>query len=221
LRRSLSEFAALRQIAGMHQIELFAAETEVPEGFRYQRDFISRDEEQALTAAIEEIEFAEIRMHGVVARRRAAHFGRGYEYGSAKLKDAPRIPPFLLPLRERVAEFAGGAADDFAEALITEYPPGAGIGWHRDAPPFEIVVGISLLSACTMQFRPWPHAKASGKRTKPLAQLLEPRSFYILQGVSRTAWEHHIPEAKQRRFSITFRTLRPPAFSAGEARIGS
>jgi alkylated DNA repair dioxygenase AlkB len=205
----------------MHQIELIAAEVEVPDGFIYAPDFISRDEEHALVAAVEGIAFAEIRLHGVVARRRAAHFGRGYEYGSAKLTEAPAIPGFLLPLRERVAEFAGGAAEEFAEALITEYAPAAGIGWHRDAPPFKIVVGISLLSPCSMQFRPWPHVKGSGKRVKPLAQLLEPRSLYILKGASRTAWEHHIPEAKQRRFSITFRTLRPPAFSAGEARIGS
>jgi alkylated DNA repair dioxygenase AlkB len=91
---------------------------------------------------------------------------------------------------------------------VTEYPAGAGIGWHRDAPAFDIVVGVSLLSDCTMQFRPWPVEKGSGHRTKPLAQVLERRSLYILQGPSRTRWQHHIPEAKERRYSITLRTLR-------------
>jgi alkylated DNA repair dioxygenase AlkB len=59
-----------------------------------------------------------------------------------------------------------------------------------------------------MQFRPWPVEKGSGRRSKPLAQVLEPRSLYILQGPSRTRWQHHIPEAKEQRYSITLRTLR-------------
>ncbi|HEV7869383.1 MAG TPA: alpha-ketoglutarate-dependent dioxygenase AlkB [Chthoniobacteraceae bacterium] len=195
----------------MSQTELFANIAPVPEGLVYQPEFISCEEEGELIVAIEAIPFAEIRMHGVVAKRRAAHFGRGYEYNSAKLKAAPPIPEFLLPLRQRVARLAGRKAGNFAEVLVTDYPAGAGIGWHRDAPAFDIVVGVSLLSACTMQFRPWPVEQGAPKRRKPLAQVLEPRSVYILQGPSRTAWEHHIPEAPNRRYSITFRTLRQPA----------
>ncbi|HEX8311133.1 MAG TPA: alpha-ketoglutarate-dependent dioxygenase AlkB [Chthoniobacteraceae bacterium] len=192
----------------MSQIELFATAPELPAGFVYQAEFISAAEEQALIASFERIDFAEIKMHGVIAKRRAAHFGHGYEYGTAKLKPARAIPEFLLPLRERVARLAGREATEFAEALVTEYPAGAGIGWHRDAPPFDIVVGVSLASECTMQFRPWPVQKPAGARRRPLAQLLEPRSVYILRGPSRTDWEHHIPIARSRRFSITFRTLR-------------
>jgi alkylated DNA repair dioxygenase AlkB len=180
----------------------------LPEGFVYRADFISADEEQTLIAEIARIEFAEIRMHGVVAKRRAAHFGRDYNYGSGNIDAGAPIPEFLLALRERIARVAGRDAQDFAEVLVTEYPPGAGIGWHRDAPAFDIVIGISLLSACTMQFRPWPAEKYSGRRSKPVAQVLEPRSLYILQGPSRTRWQHHIPEAKDRRYSITLRTLR-------------
>jgi DNA oxidative demethylase len=158
--------------------------------------------------AVESIDFAEIRMHGVVAKRRAAHFGRDYEYGSGKVAAGEPIPEFLRPLRQRVAEFAGRDAEDFAEVLVTEYPAGAGIGWHRDAPAFDIVAGISLLSPCTMQFRPWPVQKSAGTRSRPLAQVLAPRSLYILEGPSRTRWQHHIPEAKELRYSITLRTLR-------------
>jgi alkylated DNA repair dioxygenase AlkB len=32
------------------------------------------------------------------------------------------------------------------EALVTEYPPGAAIGWHRDARCFGVIVAISLSS---------------------------------------------------------------------------
>jgi alkylated DNA repair dioxygenase AlkB len=94
------------------------------------------------------------------------------------------------------------------ETLVTEYRPGAGIGWHRDAPPFGIIVGISLVAPCTMKFRPWPVVKSLGRRTKPLAKLLEPRSVYVLAGDVRHRWQHSIPPGDALRYSITFRTLR-------------
>lgn len=194
----------------MSQSELFPTAVELPDGFVYEREFISRDEERALADAIETLPFAEIKMHGVVAKRRAVHFGRGYEYHTAKLSPAPAVPDFLLTWRQRVGALAGRAAEEFAEVLVTDYPPGAGIGWHRDAPAFEIIVGVSLLAECTMQFRRWP-VGTGPKRGKPLSQVLEPRSVYILRGPSRTAWQHHIPATRSRRFSITFRTLRSSA----------
>ena len=197
----------LRQFR-VQQIELFAKRRELPEGFVYTAEFVSDDEERALLRAIEQIEFGEVRMHGVVAKRRVAHYGRGYEYNSAGLTEAAPIPGFLLPLRERVASFAQRSADDFAEALVTDYPEGAPIGWHRDAPPFDIIVGVSLLSDCTMHFRPWPPAKKGAPRTKSVTQLLQRRAAYILRGPSRTQWQHQIPPTKTRRISITFRTLR-------------
>ncbi|MFN2508833.1 MAG: hypothetical protein ABR589_08685 [Chthoniobacterales bacterium] len=110
----------------MSQIELFTAPGELPNGFVYEPDFIAPEEEAVLIAAIEKLEFAEIRMHGVVAKRRAVHFGRDYEYDSAKLSPAPPIPEFLLPLRRRAGELAGRKAEEFAEVLVTDYPAGAG-----------------------------------------------------------------------------------------------
>ena len=192
----------------MEQIELFANARKLPDGFVYQSEFISAEEERVLLENIERIAFGEVRMHGVVAKRRVAHYGRGYEYDGAGLTDAAPIPKFLMPLRARVAAFAGLAPDEFAEALVTDYPERAPIGWHRDAPVFDMIVGVSLLSDCTMHFRPWPHSKNRATRTKSLTQLLEPRSAYILRGPSRTQWQHHIPPTKTRRISITFRTLR-------------
>jgi alkylated DNA repair dioxygenase AlkB len=192
----------------MKQIELFATKPELPKGFLYKPEFISCDEEHALIKRIEQLEFAEVKMHGVVAKRRVVHFGRGYEYESAELSDAPAVPEFLLPLRQHVGEFAAKDPEELAEVLLTDYQPGAGIGWHRDAPAFDIIVGVSLLSACTMHFRPWPVERHATKRSNRLKQILEPRSAYILRGPSRTLWQHHIPAAKTRRLSVTFRTLR-------------
>lgn len=197
----------------MKQLDLFAPALELPEGFVYRADFISSGEEQALLVALERIEFGEVRMHGVIARRRVAHFGLSYEYGRAAVRPGAPIPDFLLPLRERVGAFAGRRPEELAEVLVTEYPIGAPIGWHRDAPPFEIVAGVSLLGECTMHFRPWS-AQPDAARRKRLEQVLEPRSAYLITGASRSEWEHHIPPARERRFSITFRTLRRPALHA-------
>jgi alkylated DNA repair dioxygenase AlkB len=191
------------------QIELFSTASAMPEGFVYQREFISTAEEEELASAIGQLPFSEIKMHGVVAKRRTIQFGRHYGFDTFKLTEAPPMPEFLLPLRDRVAEFSHRDAASLEEVLVTEYTPGAQIGWHRDAPAFDIVAGVSLLGECTMRFRPWPSPTVAGqKQPKPLAHVLAPRSVYILQGSARSAWQHHIPATKALRYSVTFRTLR-------------
>jgi alkylated DNA repair dioxygenase AlkB len=178
-----------------------------PDGFRYRSDFITRDEETELAAEIGALQFGTFQMRGVVARRRVAFFGRSYDTGAA----ATPLPAFLVPLRQAVAHWAGIDADAFAMALINEYRPGAPIGWHRDAPQYGIVAGVSLLSSCRMKFRPYvqPAQQAAGQRRVATHQvLLEPRSAYLLTGDSRDKWEHHIPAATSLRYSVTFRTVR-------------
>jgi alkylated DNA repair dioxygenase AlkB len=195
----------------MTQPELFATPSEMPVGFVYRANFVSAAEEERLVAAVQQLAFEEIRMHGVVAKRRTVQFGHRYGFENFKLSEAPSIPDFLLPLRERVSAFAGCAPERLEEVLVTEYPAGAQIGWHRDAPPFNVIVGVSLLGECTMKFRPWPVVSMTSraeKRIKPPSQVLAPRSIYSLQDGARTAWQHHIPATKTLRYSITFRTLR-------------
>ena len=185
-------------------------DADLPDGFVYRNDFISSEEEAQLIDEIRQVEFSAFEMRGVVARRRVAFFGSSYDAG--RTKTLP-LPPFVLPLRERAAAFAGVDADAFAMALINEYPPGAPIGWHRDAPQYDIVFGISLLSACRMMFRPYVspsgQRETEGRRRKATHQItLERRSAYLMAGESRTACEHHIPAVPELRYSITFRTLR-------------
>ncbi len=181
----------------------------VPEGFRYDDDFLTAADEAALVDAIQQVEFSTFEMRGVIARRRVAFFGASYD------SDAPAkpIPWFLLPLRDRVGAWAHLDPDAFAMILINEYRPGAPIGWHRDAPQYDIVSGISLLSRCTMKFRPYvpprqQRATPGPKRTATHAVTLEPRSIYLMTGASRSAYEHHIPAVTTLRYSITLRTLR-------------
>ena len=122
------------------------------------------------------------------------------------------LPSFLLPLRASVARWAGVEADAFAMALINEYRPGSPIGWHRDAPQYDIVAGISLLSPCRMKFRPYRSAASTvlppGRRSATHEIVLARRSAYLMTRESRTAYEHHIPPVTDLRYSVTFRTLR-------------
>ena len=182
-------------------------EADAPHGFRHQSDFITEDEEARLAAGIETVQFAAFEMRGVAARRRVAFFGSLYDSGAV----APPLPPFLIPLRDAAALWSGVDPVAFEMALINEYPPGAPIGWHRDAPQYGLVAGISLLSSCRMKFRPYVRnaQRAPAERRVATHQiLLEPRSVYLLTGDARQEYEHHIPGVPRLRYSITFRTVR-------------
>lgn len=175
-----------------------------PEGFRYLADFLTSEEEAILLTHIERLPFAEIKMHGVVAKRRTVHFGWVYGYESWQLTPGPPIPDFLAPWCRRAAELMQTEVSHIEEVLVTEYVHGSGIGWHRDAPIFgACVVGLSLLSPCRFRFQRTP---AGQRETCTLT--LEPRSAYVLSGPARFQWQHSIPVTKATRYSITFRTLR-------------
>jgi alkylated DNA repair dioxygenase AlkB len=179
----------------------------LPDGFHYRADFISEAEEMALIDALGTVRFSDFEMRGVVARRRVAFFGESYDR-----TPAGPLPDFLLPLRAKVAGWAGLGADRFAMALINEYRPGAPIGWHRDAPQYDIVAGVSLLSACRMTFRPYVSPSDAGtsrpRRSATHEILLDRRSAYLMTREARTSYEHHIPPVPQLRYSVTLRTLR-------------
>ena len=182
-------------------------EPELPEGFHYRDEFVTEAAERALLDAIASVAFSDFEMRGVVARRRVAFFGQSYDRESA----GP-VPAFLLPLRTALAEWAGLDDNAFAMALINEYRPGSPIGWHRDAPQYDIVAGVSLLSACRMKFRPYRSpASISVQPRRRMATheiVLLPRSAYLLTRESRHDYEHHVPPVTALRYSVTFRTLR-------------
>lgn len=180
------------------------AATAPPEGLVYRRDFISADEERELIAEIDRHEFQEVRMRGQVARRTVLHFGWDYNYDGWKIYPTTLPPPLLRALADRAAEAAGIQPESLEQFLVMRYPPGATIGWHRDAPMFGTpVIGVSLLYPCAMKFR-----RAQGEGFEQYIQLLEPRSLYILGGAARSEWQHSIPAIKGLRYSITMRTVR-------------
>jgi alkylated DNA repair protein (DNA oxidative demethylase) len=174
-----------------------------PEGFLYQANFIDTTEEARLLDQIRSLEFHEVRMRGVAARRRVIQYGWKYSFESFRMTEASPLPEFLMPIRDRAAVPAAVPPEHLSEGLITEYSPGSAIGWHRDAPGFGIVVGVSLLSACRFRFR---RGRTGAWETRELR--LEPRSVYVLTGPARSEWQHSIPAVSELRYSITFRTVR-------------
>ena len=171
-------------------------------GLEHREEFICKEEEKALIARLEAMDLAPFRFQGWLGKRRTQSFGWCYDFDDASFTQAEPIPDWLESLRGKAASLLGIAADDFVHVLLARYDPGAGIGWHRDRPVFEDVVGVSLGSPATMRFR---QRTQTGFRRASLS--LHPRSAYLLRGEVRHEWEHSIAPGEQLRFSITFRTL--------------
>jgi alkylated DNA repair protein (DNA oxidative demethylase) len=169
----------------------------------FEREIMTPAEEVAFRTVIEKLAFGPFRMHGVDARRHVVRFGGHYLAGSAEMRPTSEFPNSLEPLRARAAVVAGVPADALSESVVIEYPPGAGIGWHRDAPPFGIVVGISFGAVCRMRFQ-----RGEGEERQTWSIELPPRSIYVLTGSAREEWQHSIPPVKDTRYSVTFRTLK-------------
>jgi alkylated DNA repair dioxygenase AlkB len=182
------------------QTELFEAHLKQPAGLHYAPGFISADEECGFIDEFRRLTFKPFEFHGHLGNRQVASFGWRYDYGQRAVSATQPIPSFLMQLRARAAVFAGLPDTDFAQALVTHYPAGAGIGWHRDKAVFGEVIGISFLTPCALRFR-----RASGKGWERSTWTIEPRSIYMLQGPSRTEWEHSIPQVPSLRYSVTFR----------------
>jgi alkylated DNA repair dioxygenase AlkB len=195
------------------QADLFQAAPALPAGFRYQPDFLTADEEHDLVARFANLPFREFEFRGYRGNRRIVSFGWQYDFNRMELQRTEDMPAFLHPLRERAARFAGLEASEFQHALLTEYAAGAGIGWHKDKPMFAEIVGISLGSPCVFRFR-----RKAGAKWERASVVAEPRSAYLLQGPSRTEWEHSIPAVDHLRYSITFRNFKPSYSPDGQER---
>ena len=174
-----------------------------PAGLLYRPELLSAEDETELLSRLDSLRFDPIVMHGRAARRTARHFGLDYDYGARTPKPGEPVPEWLLPARARAAGLAQVEVEALAEILVQRYPPGSTIGWHRDAPAFEKVVGLSLGAACRLRFQ-----RGKGALRDVYEQELAPRSGYVLEGEARHAWQHSIPPTRELRYSITFRTLR-------------
>jgi alkylated DNA repair dioxygenase AlkB len=180
--------------------------TELPIGMRFAPEFLSTREEGSLLELIGGFELKEAQYKAYTARRRVISFGGQFDYDVNRLKRGAPIPDALHPLRERVAAWLDVEPERFGQMLIAEYRPGTPLGWHRDVPDFESIVGISLHGAAVMRFRPYPHVP--GHATKAFQLELPPRCAYVLEGEARWGWQHSVVATKELRYSITLRSSR-------------
>ncbi|HYE54708.1 MAG TPA: alpha-ketoglutarate-dependent dioxygenase AlkB [Chitinophagaceae bacterium] len=185
---------------------LFPVEPAYPEGFQYFPDFISASEETALYKEATAIELKTFTFQGFEAKRRVASFGYDYSFDKGQLLKGKEIPQAFHALIEKVGSKLSVPTHEFAELLVTEYPVGSVINWHRDAPPFDLIAGISLMSDCIFKLRPYEKSKQG--RNVVIAFPVKRRSLYVIHGPARTDWQHSIAPVKHIRYSITLRTLK-------------
>jgi alkylated DNA repair dioxygenase AlkB len=190
-----------------HQPSLFdlplAPRKPLPQGFAYQPELIGPDEERDLVARFADLAFKPYEHLGYLGNRRIARFGGRWDEVGQRVETGEPLPAFLDPLLDKVAAFTGLARETFRHALVTEYAPGAGIGWHRDRPPAVAIAGVSLVSPCTFRLR-----RKAGERWDRAAIQAQPRSAYLMSGPARSDWQHSIPPVAALRYSVTFRTIR-------------
>jgi alkylated DNA repair dioxygenase AlkB len=184
-----------------------AVDPALPPGFLYCPDVITPEDERRLLDRIANLPFKEFQFRGFEGKRRVVSFGWRYDFSEHKALPADPIPDFLLETHRKVQTASGLALPDLAQVLVTEYAPGAPIGWHKDRPFFDDVMGLSLVSACNFRLRK-PLDEGKWQR---VSLRLEPRSAYLLQGAARREWEHSIPPVEFLRYSVTFRNLRSRA----------
>jgi alkylated DNA repair dioxygenase AlkB len=181
-----------------------AAPLALPPGMRYEAEFLTREEESALVATIAALPLAPMQYQQYTARRKVVSYGGQYDFSAQQLNAAEPLPAWLDALRARAGAWAGVAPEHFTQALIAAYEPGTPLGWHRDVPDFEDVVGVSLHDEAVMRFRPYPHVV--GRKAEGFKLVLPPRSIYLLRGASRWEWQHSVSPTKALRYSITLRT---------------
>jgi alkylated DNA repair dioxygenase AlkB len=171
-------------------------------GLEIRGDLLSVEEERALIAEIDMQDMTPFRFQQWTGKRLTHSFGWKYDFQSGEISRSDPMPNWLLSIRERAAAFAGFLAQDIVQALLIRYDPGAGIGWHKDRPIYEHVIGISLGAPAAMRFR-----RKRGERWERATAPLDPRSIYHLSGEVRSDWEHSIVEMDRTRYSITFRSF--------------
>jgi alkylated DNA repair dioxygenase AlkB len=186
-------------------LELFETARAWPGGFQYQPQLFSEADEKMFAKCFEALPFKPFEFHGYLGNRRIVSFGYRYDYAERALCEAEQMPDFLQPLKAIVSRFTGIVASAWQQALVTEYGPGAGIGWHRDKPMFADVAALSFLAPCVLRLR-----RKEGTSWTRSSIAIPPRSGYLLRGPVRDDWEHSIAPMKALRYSVTFRTFREP-----------
>ena len=188
----------------MSQLALFPDQTAGPNGLRYAAEFVSAEAERELIARIAELPLQPFQFGAFEGNRRVKSFGVRYDDALQAPREPDPVPEWLQAVARSVEGFGGLPAGSVRQILCTDYDVGVGIGWHRDKPHFDKVFGLSLGAPCRFRFR-----RRLGETWERYTLPAEPRSIYLMDGEARQIWQHSIPPVEQRRYSITFRTMKP------------
>lgn len=96
-----------------------------PAGLVYAAEFISRDEELDLFERLAALEYEDVVMHGVTARRSVVHYGFNYGYETRGIQPTEPIPEWLQAIQARAAHYAN-ADHRLAEHRCIAMPADAG-----------------------------------------------------------------------------------------------
>jgi alkylated DNA repair dioxygenase AlkB len=179
-------------------------EPDLPEGFRYFPNALSRAEEKSFVQRFEKLPLKPFEFRGYLGKRRIFTFGHKYVFAGQERRADASVSDCFRPLAEIASQISGTSADGFEQIMVTEYAPGAGIGWHRDRPTYEDIVSISFLVPCMLRLR-----RRAGADWERRSAYVEPRSAYLLHGPVRNSWQHSIAPMAVLRYSVTLRTFRP------------
>lgn len=185
---------------------LFDVAPMLPQGFEYYPNFLTRAEETELATGIRKFDLQTMKFHQYEAKRKVISFGKGWNFTHQQLIPGNSIPILFDPLIDRIVAKLLIKKENIAQLLVTAYPPGSVINWHRDAPPFNIIAGVSLLADCKFKLR--PHDKAKQLRNATITLDVERCSLYVMQGPAKSEWQHSTAPLKIPRYSLTFRTLK-------------
>lgn len=187
------------------------------DGFSYNPDSITEEEETALITAIDALEWNED------LERRTQQYGwqfayaKGYGRGGTIDKYLGDLPEWAIQLAKDLLrkEILTCLPDCL---IVNEYTPGQGISGHRDKPCYmDEIATVSLGSQAMMRFWDENPQKRGVKHKGDF--LLEQRSTAVFRGDARFKWRHGIPARQSdvingkrvqrgRRISITFRTVK-------------
>ena len=182
-------------------LDLF--ETPPIAGLELRDEIVSADEEAALVERCLGLDLTPFQFQGWEGKRLTSSFGWHYDFAAGTIAAAEPIPDWLGAVRETAATAFGRDPSRFEQALVIRYDSGAGIGWHRDRPQFDEVIGVTLASPTVMAFR----RRRPDGRFDRVKLPLEQRSAYLLSGEVRSGWQHGIAAHDALRFSLTFRSL--------------
>lgn len=186
-----------------HAMPDLFGEPALPDGFRYLPDVLTATEEARLVKGFEALPLKPFEFHGYLGNRRIFTFGHKYMFAGADANADHSIPDAMRPLMEIAGRISGQPATRFEQVMVTEYAPGAGIGWHLDRPNYEDIVSISFLAPCSLRLR-----RKAGDGWERRSAQIAPRSAYLLHGAVRTDWQHSIVPMERLRYSVTLRTFK-------------